>query len=63
MTSVFQGLCLSRSMGRVGENPGYEVADQFAVHCTLKLSKSRAEKHEIRYRKLIFFFLSVVDSN
>ena len=26
VTSVFQGLCLSRSMGRVGENPGNEVA-------------------------------------
>ena len=25
MTSVYQGLCLSRSMGRVGENPGNEV--------------------------------------
>ena len=25
VTSVFQGLCLSRSMGRVGENPGNEV--------------------------------------
>ena len=26
MTSVFQGLSLSRSGGRVGENPGNEVA-------------------------------------
>ena len=26
--------------------------DHFAVHCTLKLSKPRAEQHEIRYRKL-----------
>ena len=26
MTSVFQGLSLSRSVGRVGENPGNEVA-------------------------------------
>ena len=25
-TSVFQGLSLSRSVGRVGENPGNEVA-------------------------------------
>ena len=25
VTSVYQGLCLSRSMGRVGENPGNEV--------------------------------------
>ena len=25
MTSGYQGLCLSRSMGRVGENPGNEV--------------------------------------
>ena len=24
VTSVYQGLCLSRSMGRVGENPGNE---------------------------------------
>ena len=29
MTSVFQGLCLSRSMGQVGENPGNEVGPQF----------------------------------
>ena len=34
MTSVFQGLSLSRSVGRVGENPGNEVGlnpegDQF----------------------------------
>ena len=28
------------------------LSDQFAVHCTLKLSKPRAEQHEIRYRKL-----------
>ena len=27
MTSVFQGLTLSRSVGRVGENPGNEVAE------------------------------------
>ena len=27
VTSVFQGLSLSRSVGRVGENPGNEVAD------------------------------------
>ena len=27
MTGVFQGLSLSRSVGRVGENPGNEVAD------------------------------------
>ena len=26
--------------------------DHFAVHCILKLSKPRAEQHEIRYRKL-----------
>ena len=26
VTSVFQGLSLSRSVGRVGENPGNEVA-------------------------------------
>ena len=26
VTSVYQGLCLSRSMGRVGKNPGNEVA-------------------------------------
>ena len=26
MTSVFQGLSISRSVGRVGENPGNEVA-------------------------------------
>ena len=31
MTSVFQGLCLSRSMGRVGENPGYEVVFDVVV--------------------------------
>ena len=28
VTSVFQGLCLSHSMGRVGENPGNEVEGQ-----------------------------------
>ena len=28
------------------------LSDHFAVHCTLKLSKPRAEKYEIRYRKL-----------
>ena len=28
VTSVFQGLCLSRSRGRVGENPGNEVGDK-----------------------------------
>jgi len=28
------------------------LSDHFAVHCTLKLSKPRAEQHEIRYRKL-----------
>ena len=27
VTSVFQGLSLSRSVGRVGENPGNEVAE------------------------------------
>ena len=26
MTSIFQGLSLSRSIGRVGENPAKEVA-------------------------------------
>ena len=26
VTSIYQGLCLSRSMGQVGENPGNEVA-------------------------------------
>ena len=30
MTSVFQGLSLSRSVGRVGENPGNEVGNK---HC------------------------------
>ena len=33
----------------VGDPP---LPDHFAVHCTLKLSKPRAEQHEIRYRKL-----------
>ena len=28
------------------------LSDRFAVHCTLKLSKPRAEQHNIRYRKL-----------
>ena len=30
MTSVFQGLSLSRSVGRVGENPGNEVVTYIA---------------------------------
>ena len=29
VTSVFQGLFLSRSVGRVGENPGNEVGDLY----------------------------------
>ena len=28
------------------------LSDHFAVHCTLKLSKPRADQHEITYRKL-----------
>ena len=28
------------------------LSDHFSVHCTLKLSKPRAEQHNIRYRKL-----------
>ena len=32
VTSVFQGLSLSRSIGRVGENPGNEVENQYACH-------------------------------
>lgn len=28
------------------------LSDHFAVHCTLKLSKPRAEQREIKYRKL-----------
>ena len=27
------------------------LSDHFAVHCTLKLSKARAEQRDIRYRK------------
>ena len=40
VTSVFQGLSLSRSVGRVGENPGNEVAEKSASvrNCKLRLS-------------------------
>ena len=31
MTSVFQGLSLSRSVGRVGENPWNEVDHKYTV--------------------------------
>lgn len=35
MTSVFQGLSLSRSRGREGEDPGNEVAalDKYSLQC------------------------------
>ena len=35
VTSVFQGLSLSRSVGRVGENPGNEVAAPQANQCRI----------------------------
>ena len=34
VTSVFQGLSLSRSVGQVGENPGNEVAKRVANSVT-----------------------------
>ena len=36
------------------------LSDRFAVHCTLKLSKPRAEQHNIRYRKLRFVDMSAL---
>ena len=35
------------------------LSDHFAVHCTLKLTKPRAEQHEIKYRKLSSIDMSV----
>ena len=35
VTSVFQGLSLSRSVGRVGENPGNEVEHNFVLNVSL----------------------------
>ena len=35
------------------------LSDHFAVHCTLKLAKPRAEQHEIKYRKLSSIDMSV----
>ena len=39
VTSVFQGLCLSRSMGRVGENPGNDVEKALVAAATSKSNK------------------------
>ena len=44
VTSVFQGLYLSRSVGRVGENPGNEVDDLILCREVLNLNPSTTKK-------------------
>ena len=58
VTSVYQGLCLCRSMGRVGENPGNEVAVlsgfelyprwvPLFVYCRIEYELDRSNRHAV----------------
>ena len=60
MTSVFQGLCLSRSMGRVGENPGYEVA---IVMGTVRMTVSAAYLILLSFKILCQLYYYYLEGN
>ena len=44
MTSVFQGLSLARSVGRVGENPGNEAVPRVRTHHSQVPKRSKHRK-------------------